>query len=170
MFMGYRLIYDGVGVVKRHSFLREPEAASRAARRFLPGRSSKTLDVANGSLQSRLDEALGFVLHRIVSLVRPRLGHLILWWNRVPPVIYSVSVLPTMICSPNSPSFGGRGKAPNQNRGELPSTISLSGPPCWLTRCVGTAAVRSILNNRTANFLAIAILATPVPRRYFKRR
>jgi len=86
----------------------------------------------------------------------------------VPPTIYSVTALPTMIRS-SDPAIARGSKAPNQPSDGVASTRVAPGRPCLRTSCAYAAPRRSIQYIRTANFRAMATLATACPLRNFNR-
>jgi len=86
----------------------------------------------------------------------------------VPPTIYSVTALPTMIRFSEAAIARGS-KAPNQPSDGAASTRVGPGLPCLRTSCAYAAPLRSIQYIRTANFRATATLATACPLRNFNR-
>ena len=167
-------VYNRVGFVKRHLYFSEPGAASRAVRRFLSDCSSQTLDAANGSLCLSWDEACAercFVLVRILwsPLTKTRSLESYGAISFYQPSIRSSTTdhdslfeLPSLF-----PGEAGRSTILSMDFG--PPRKS-PGYPAYEPAAPGCPASRSFQYSRTANFRAMATLATALPRRNFSLR
>jgi len=167
-------VYNDVGVVKRHSDLFEPRAGSRAVRRFLSDRSSQTLDAVNGSLHLNWDEACAercFVLLRILCSPLTK--------TRSLESYGAISFYQPSIRS-STPDHDSLFELPSLFPGEAGCSTILSmdfgpprkspGYPAYEPAALGCPASRSFQYSRTANFRAMATLATALPRRNFSLR
>ena len=136
------------------------------------GRSSKTLDAADGSPPWTARRSSASSLSGIFWFTSTKARSLESYgeFNELhQPCIRSQ--LQTMILYPNSPFLLPRGgRALNQKHDRFSPTTATAGLPCMGASGTGRAASRSFQYNRTANFRAMATLATPLwPRRNFNR-
>jgi hypothetical protein len=146
-------IYNRVGVVKRH-FKRasgDPAVCERSRLWFC------------FSLRRRFWCCFCFLL------IRPRLAFRILQWKTG-----STNHLSGHLTSDHDslfelPDFLGEARRPISPTMNYSFTRVAHGLPCMRTSCAYPAWLRSIQYIRTANFLAIATFATPLPRRNFSR-
>jgi hypothetical protein len=134
-------LYDGVGSVKRHV-----DFASHEGSFFLLPKRIFSLSCISTKARS---------LNLAVILV--------------PPTIYSVTLEGEAMIRSSDAAIARGSKAPNQPSDGLAPTRVAPGLPCLRTSRAYAAPLRSIQYIRTANFRAMATLATACPRRNFNR-
>ena len=114
-------------------------------------------------------EGFGFGVAFVFCSFRPRLAFRILRWKTGSTNHLSGPFISDHDSLFELPDFLGEARRPISPTMSYCFTRVAHGLPCVRTSCAYPAWLRSIQYIRTANFLAIATFATPLPRRNFSR-